>query len=97
VSADNLTIAEVAVATAHKRGAVQRWIKQGVQANGRTVKLSAERIGGRFTVARAALDAFKRACNPDREPLPETPDARQHRADAAVRRARRLVAGEPAA
>jgi hypothetical protein len=52
---------------------VWRWIRGGVVAGGRTVKLNARRVGARWAISREAWEAFERACNPGAAPVPESP------------------------
>lgn len=71
---------------------VFRWITAGMRnrATGRTVKLSAVRVGGRWMVSKDALEQFFEACNPITQDEPatlpiRTPTARQRANERAKR------------
>jgi hypothetical protein len=61
-----LTIAEIrgVLPRPVDRATVARWIARGLRtADGRRVRLAAERLGGRLVVTREALDEFLAALN----------------------------------
>ena len=57
------------------RSTVNDWIKRGVSVGSRRVKLPATRIGRLWFVTQDEYEAFLAACNPGRQPLPESPAA----------------------
>lgn len=70
---DLLTVAEVAAETRHCTATVRHWITAGVMVGGSRVKLDGRRVGGRFLVARDALDRFLSECNPGAAPARPNP------------------------
>ncbi|MES2208564.1 MAG: helix-turn-helix domain-containing protein [Chloroflexota bacterium] len=93
MASSDLTVDEAAAEIRRHRGTVENWIRAGVVVAGRRVKLAAVRVGGRYTVPRAALAAFVAACNPDTAAPVETPGEAATRARRAVEAARRALAG----
>ncbi|MBM3982666.1 MAG: DUF1580 domain-containing protein [Planctomycetes bacterium] len=79
----------------HSRPAtVWRWINHGTRtADGRTVKLEAARVGGRWLTSRAAIARFSAALTPPTEtkqpipaPSPRSEAVRRRACEAAVKR-----------
>ncbi len=81
---DTLTPAQVAAENGlSDPETVVRWIRRGVKVDGRVVRLAGERLGGRWRISRAAVDDFRRACNPDAVPAVSSPAATAKRYAAA--------------
>ncbi len=88
-----LSIAQLAERTGRTRGTIENWISRGVSFRGRTVRLAATRVGGRYELTEAAFEAFVAACNPPRvsEADSETASARARRLEAGRAEALRLT------
>lgn len=61
---DRKRLAQVAVELGVNPATVAAWVREGVTIGGRRVFLAAERLGGLWWTTPAAVEDFRRACNP---------------------------------
>lgn len=85
------TITQLAARVGRNRVTVWHWIKTGIVAGGRRVKLAAVRVGGLWVIDPDHYAQFLKACNPEAPVLPESPAAEKRRGRLAKERARRAI------
>jgi|GEM_PF-5016833 len=78
------TVGQLAKRLSVSKPTVWNWIKNGVTIDGRKVRLNAKRFGWKWFISPEAWAQFERDCNPEYQPIPETPaqTARRLRNDA---------------